>query len=137
MTETAAEFIARKNAQWEQARDVPIETKDVGRQGKHRWVREAWTWHVQHNYGEKAILIERFRNVGHVGTLAFDGGARAGDIEYRFGYWIVGRVGRAAGRWTWAQFSPLIPHPDLQVLLSKARAEGTLLPDASEPPRSG
>jgi hypothetical protein len=137
MTETAAEFIARKNAQWERARDVPIETKDVGRQGKHHWVREAWTWHVQHNYGEKAILIERFRNVGHVGTLAFDGGARA--LGHRVPLWllIVGRVGRAAGRWTWAQFSPLIPHPDLQVLLNRARAEGTLLPDASEPQRPG
>ena len=42
-----------------------------------------------------------------------DDEAEPGDIDYRFGYYMVGRRGRAAGRWTWGQFSPHIPHADL------------------------
>jgi len=102
VTETAAEFIERKPAEWEAKRGQPVRTKDVGREG----------W----------LLVEV------EGVRAHEGGAQAGDVEYRFGYYIVGRIGRAAHRWTWGQFSPLIPHPDLQRLLDKARADGTLLP---------
>jgi hypothetical protein len=129
MTETAAEFIARKDAQWtrERERGKAIKTKDIGRKGKHLWAREAWTLHVQHNYREKVFVIERMRYVGRTGRRAFKGGAQPDDIEYRFGYFIVGRIRRAAGRWWWAQFSPLIPHQDLKALLTKARANRTLL----------
>jgi hypothetical protein len=55
------------------------------------------------------------------------GGAKVGDLEYRFGYYLVGRIGKANGRWVWGQFSPMIPQEDLAQLLHKARAEGTLL----------
>jgi len=72
-------------------------------------------------------VIERLRHVGRTGERGFVGGAVEGDIEYRFGYYIVGRIGRAAGRWVWGQFSPLIPQADLRVLLAKASSEGTLL----------
>jgi hypothetical protein len=40
---------------------------------------------------------------------AFLGGAAKGDIEYRFGYNVI-------------------PHPDLMVLLNRARTDGTILP---------
>lgn len=128
MTETSAEFIARQTAKWERERERAIRTKDVGRQGYNTWIREAWTFHQQHNYAEKVLVIERLRRADVIGVRAFHGGAEAGDIEYRFGYYIVGRIGRAAGRWTWGQFSPFIPHADLYALLDRARAEGTLLP---------
>lgn len=71
---------------------------------------------------------ERLRHAEVIGLRAITGGAQVGDIEYRFGYYVVGRIGRAAGRWTWGQFAPFIPREDLDVLLDKARAEGTLLP---------
>lgn len=125
--ETAEAFVARKNVQWEVDRQRAIETKDIGRRGRNLWIREAWTWHMQHNYAEKVLVIERLRHAGVIGEKGHEGGAELGDIEYRFGYYIVGRIGRAAGRWTWGQFSPFIPQADLAVLLEKAKRDGTLL----------
>jgi hypothetical protein len=125
--ETAEEFIERKSRQWEDERDAVLRFKDIGRKGSHDWVREAWTWHIQGNYREKVLVIERMRHVGRTGERGFAGGADEGDLEYRFGYYIVGRNGRAAGRWVWGQFSPLIPRADLSLLLAEARREGTIL----------
>ena len=126
--ESAEEFIARKNAQWEKDRANLIRTKDVGRQGNHLWVREAWTFHVQGSYREKVLVIERLRRHGLQGVAAYrQDDIEPAEIEYRFGYYIVGRIGRAAGRWTWGQFAPLIPQADLSQLLTKARAQKTLL----------
>ena len=124
--ESAEDFIVRKSATWTAERDRLLRFKDIGRRGTHDWIREAWTWHVQSNYAEKAIVLERLRHIGRSGERALAGGAAQGDIEYRLGYYIVGRVGRAAGRWVWGQFSLLIPEQDLRILLDKARADGTL-----------
>jgi len=79
----------------------------IGREGRSGWIREAWTFHVQHNYPVKVLVIEGVRFVE-----------------------TVGRIGRANGRWVWCQFSPLIPQLDLTELLDKARADGTLLRDS-------
>lgn len=125
--ESAEEFIDRKSRQWESERERVRRWKDIGRAGTHDWLREAWTFQVQHNLPQKVVVIERLRSVGRTGAQAYGGGARQGDVEYRFGYWTVGRVGRAAGRWVWGQFSPLIPRSDLESLLAKARAERTIL----------
>jgi len=125
--EAAPAYIERKSTQWTAERDAVLRFKDIGRKGSHDWVREAWTWHIQSNYPEKVFVIERLRHVGRTGERGFVGGAVEGDIEYRFGYYVVGRIGRAAGRWVWGQFSPLIPQADVRVLLAKASSEGTLL----------
>ena len=125
--ESAADFIARKSRQWETERRA-IKAKDIGRRGWALWTREAWTWHVQTNYAEKVLLIERLRLTERVGDTAYAGGASVGDIEYRLGYYIVGRIGRAAGRWTWGQYSPLIPQADFDALFAKAHTDGTILP---------
>jgi hypothetical protein len=130
--ETAAEFIARKSAAWGDERAGKIRTKDIGRTGEGTWVREAWTFLPQHNYSEKVLVIERIRFAEFTGISAHTGGAEVGDIEYRFGYFVVGRIGRAAGRWTWGQFSPFIPREDFEPLLRKARAEGTLVSSSEE-----
>jgi hypothetical protein len=127
VTETAEEFIARKSRAWADELARAIRTKDIGRQGNYYWLREAWTWHVQHNYREKVFVIERLRMKQLVGISAHEGGAQVGDIEYRFGYYVVGRIGQAAGRWWWGQSAPFIPRQDLRPLLEKARADGTLL----------
>ncbi len=124
--ELAAEFIERKSRQWHGERDRIRRWKDIGREGTHNWIREAWTFHVQHNLPEKILVVERLRNVGISGRRAYAGGAQPDDIEYRFGYWTVGRIGRASGRWVWGQFSPMIPEEDLKALLATARPEGTI-----------
>lgn len=102
--------------------------KDIGRRGQVHWQREAWTLRQQSNNPEKVFIIERFRLAAVEGERAVEVGA-LGDVEYRFGYFIVGRIGRAAGRWTWGQYSPFVPSPDLGPLLRQARAEGTILVD--------
>jgi hypothetical protein len=42
-------------------------------------------------------------------------------------YYIVGRIGNKRGRWTWGQYTPMIPSDDFELLLEQARAEGTIL----------
>jgi hypothetical protein len=52
------------------------------------------------------------------GLSAYGEAQAAGVEEYRVGYWIVGKIGRAAGEWTWGQFSPLIPVEDLGAVMA-------------------
>jgi hypothetical protein len=49
-----------------------------------------------------------------------------GELAYRIGYWVVNR----AGKWQWGQYSLISPAVDLDVLLEKARRDGTLLPES-------
>ena len=103
-----------------------IGMKDIGRKGRHLFVREAWTFMQQHNLSEKVFVIERLRKIKYHGRLAHRSMFREGDIEYRIGYFIVGRIGNRKGRWTWGQFCPLIPARDLKKLLKKAKREMTI-----------
>jgi hypothetical protein len=123
--ETADEFIKRKTDEF--SKNKLIEIKDIGRSGKHFLAREAWTFMPQGNLGDKVFVIERFRKESTEGKIAYTDSWKKGDIEYRIGYFIIGKIGKAAGRWVWGQYCPLIPHEDLDKLLSKARQEGTLL----------
>ena len=52
--------------------------KDIGRQGKRLWAREAWTWLVQSNYPEKMFVIERLRYLELVGISGYDGDSAPG-----------------------------------------------------------
>ena len=121
---TAAEFIKKKNEQF--SKDPIIKVKDIGREGSHFFYREAWTFLQQSNLPEKVFVIERLRKESIEGALAYPGWHK-GDVEYRIGYYIVGRIGRAKGKWVWGQFCPLIPANDLHRLLEKAKAEGVLI----------
>ena len=125
MAITAEAFIEQKDRQW-RAQKKRFRTKDVGRQGWNTWRRQAWTFMPQHNLPEKVFVIERLE-LGAPEGIITNKLARAGDIEYRIGYYIVGRIGRANDRWVWGQFCPLIPAADLEPLLAKARKEGTIV----------
>lgn len=130
--ESGEEFIARQDARWEAARDRPLRFKDIGREGWHTWYREAWTFRVQSNHPLKVLVIERLRRDVFIGKQHHPYGAQLGDIEYRMGYYIVGAIGRTAGRWRWGQYAQLIPHFDFIQLLADARADGTIL-DQGDP----
>lgn len=127
--ESCQDFIRRKDAQFrrEREKDKAVSMKDIGRQGRHRFVREAWTFMPQHNHDEKVFVIERLRKIKYEGRLARRKVFREGDIEYRIGYFIVGRIGHMRGHWAWGQFCPLIPASDLKKLLRKAERDRTLL----------
>jgi hypothetical protein len=128
---TAEEFIDRQNRKWsaDRERNRPIRMKDIGREGWHYWVRDAWTFLIQSNQPEKVLVVERIRHTHRVGKQAMPQGAVAGDVEYRFGYYLIRRIGKARGSWGWGQYSPMIPQTDLRRLLDKARSEGTISGD--------
>lgn len=103
-----------------------IKVKDIGRQGNHCLYREAWTFLPQSNLKEKVFVVERLRKDAFEGNLSYKGW-RKGDIEYRIGYYIVGKIGKAKGKWIWGQFCPMIPKEDFDKLINKARKEGTII----------
>ena len=119
MTETAEEFIERKNREWP---GKPIPTKDIGRRGRLYWKRVAWTFRPQHT--AKVFSVERLVLVDEEGERAYDHGAQLGSEEYRIAYWMLSPK---TGRWTWGQYCPMIPVADLEPLLDQARAEGTIV----------
>lgn len=125
MTETASDFIARKSTEWERARGKLIRMKDVNREAIHVYRREAWTFLAQDKYVEAVNVLERLTHLETIGVPAVPLELPA--VEYRLGYFIVGRIGRASRKWTWGQFSPIMSAGDLERILEKARAEGTLL----------
>ena len=130
MIETASDFIARKSAEWERERtwDKLIRMKDVNREAIHVYRRDAWTFLVQDTYAEAVNVLERLTHLETIGTPAVP--MKLPAAEYRLGYFIVGRFGKASGRWTWGQFSPIMSAGDLERLVEKAHAEGTLLDHA-------
>ena len=115
--ESSDEFIARKK------RDFARATKPV-KTGVQLWHRRAATFMVQSDYPEKVFVLERLEWAGTVGDAPTN--KSLGEIEYRFGYFIVGSKGKALGRWVWGQFCPMIPAKDLVRLMSLASEEGTL-----------
>ena len=81
----------------------------------------------QHNLNEKVFIIERLSKAKTEGKITHAKGWKNGGIEYRVGYYIIGKIGRAKGKWIWGQFCPLIPQEDFDKLIKKAKKEGTIL----------
>jgi hypothetical protein len=107
-----------------------IRMKDISRKVKHRFLREALAWHPQHNHHEKYFIIERLRYLGFIGRkkdISNIYSAKKGNIEYRIGYYIVGKNGNKKGKWTWGQYCPMIPKEDYQKLMKKAGQEKVIL----------
>jgi len=122
--ESYQSFIERKK---EQTKKRPrIKFKDIGRKGFFIFEKEKCTLIPQHNLEKKVFIIERLKLV-EIQKPVSHKKIKIGDIEYRFGYYIIGKNGKAKGRWTWGQYCPIIPGSDLKELLSQARREKTLL----------
>ena len=116
---TAEAFITLKNKQFEDelkaAKDMSrfVSMKDIGREGKLNFVREKWAFVPASNLPQrKVFVVEKLRKVKPTGKLAYKKSWRDGEIEYRVGYYIVGRIGRAKNKWIWGQFCPIIPAAD-------------------------
>lgn len=127
--ETAQAFIQRKRCEFEADLDArkSISMKDIGRNGSHHFLRVAWTFLMQHNLPQKVFVVERMEWQHRKGKAAYRRTRQVGEIEYRIGYFIVGRNGNRKNRWTWGQYCPIIPAKDLTKLLAKARKEGTII----------
>ena len=124
--ESVQEFIERKGEEFRKEKSL-ILMKDIGRKGKRFYLREAWTFLPQSNLSDKVLILERLRKERYIGNLAYKKAWKKGDIDYRIGYFIVGKVGRAKRKWVWGQFSPIIPRRDLLKLLEKAKKEKTII----------
>ncbi len=124
---TAQEFIKRKKQQFWQDKDKLIGMKDIGRKGRFYFIKEAMTLMIQSNLDKKVFVVERLRKEKSDGIITHKNSNKIGDIEYRVGYYIVGKIGRAKNKWIWGQFCPLIPREDFDKLILKAKKEKTIL----------
>jgi len=118
--ETAQNFIQRKNKQFEQElkKNKSVSMKDIGREGKLKFVREKWYFLPASNLPKtKVFVVEKLRKLKSEGKLAYKKSWREGEVEYRVGYYIVGRIGRARDKWIWGQFCPIIPVKDLRKII--------------------
>lgn len=123
--ESVKEFIKRKGEEFRKEKSL-ILMKDIGRKGKRFYLREAWTFLPQSNLSDKVLILERLRKERFLGRLAYKKTWKKGAIDYRIGYFIVGKIGRAKGKWVWGQFCPVIPRQDLLKLIQKAEKEKTI-----------
>jgi hypothetical protein len=100
VTETASNFIIRKSAERERqrARGTLIRMKDVNRAAINVYRRDAWTFLAQSTYAEAVTVLERLTHLETIGIPAVP--LKLPTAEYRLGYFIVGRIGRASGKWT-------------------------------------
>ena len=126
--ETAEEFIKRKDEQFnrELNEDKLIPFKDITRKGKFYFKREDWIILQQHNYPEKVFVFEKLKWIKS-DVRGNSGSKSEGDIEYRLGYFIVGKIGNRRGKWTWGQYCPLIPIKDFQKLMKLAKEKGVII----------
>lgn len=49
-----------------------------------------------------------------------------GRIEFRLGYYVIGKRPAMRGRWVWGQFATMIPLGDFRRVVRKARNRGWL-----------
>ena len=126
--ESTVDFIKRKNEQFQNEK-ARVRTREIGRNARCYYVREAWTFLPQHNLEhDKVFVFERLRMERiEGGEIAFKSSWAEGNIEYRIGYYIRGKIKRAKDKWVWGQYCPLIPHKDLLSLFLKAKTEKVIL----------
>lgn len=126
-TPSSEEFIAAKRAELLRRTRLTY-FAEIGKGGGRMAFRhEAATWLQQHNYRWKVFMLERLCRVWTAEeTDGLHDATAEGDTEYRLGYWIVGKKGRARGKWVWGQYCPMIPAADLPRLIDLAIAEGTI-----------
>jgi len=118
MTLTSEEFIKLKE------KELPkeIKTKDISRKGIHKWAIVKRICMQQTGLPEKIFVFERLKRLGTEGEIIHK--INDEGIQYRIGYYIVGKNGKKNGKWVWGQFCPLIPDKDFDKLIEKAKQNG-------------
>ena len=102
------------------SKQVPLPTSNIGRRRtiisqlgqRVKLVIEDEIVRRQSTAPNKAIVFQKIR---------FE---EDGRVEFRFGYYMIGRKAGAKGRWVWGQYALLIPKRDLRYLLKKAQSKG-------------
>lgn len=68
--------------------------------------------HKQSNYPHKVLYLQKLRFT------------RDNSIEYRFGYYIIGKKPKMKGKWVWGQFAPTMPKEDFVEIIKQATQKG-------------
>ncbi|MCB9197535.1 MAG: hypothetical protein H6600_03690 [Flavobacteriales bacterium] len=121
ITMNAQEFISHKKLQI--AKHPYMYTKDIGGKGKHMWRIDGRSMISAKDLDMKVFTFEKLSYMGYIkksGKKHYKN--TVPEIQYRIGYFIVGKN----GRWTWGQFTPMISADDLNALLKLAKEEGVL-----------
>lgn len=125
MTETAKEFINKKEKQYLKGKTIKI--KDIGRKGFSYWNTVAWVFMPQTKHPEKVFVIERLEFSRTERQITKFGKDEEIEAQYRIGYYIVGRIGNKNKKWTWGQYCPFIPQKYLDKLLKLAKKKKVIL----------
>ena len=81
---------------------------------------------VQYNLREKILIVERFRRKKIVKPISHKF-LKVDEVEYRIGYYMVGKNGSKKNKWTWGESCAIIPKNDFNKLINKAKKEKTIL----------
>ena len=84
-------------------------------EGGHFYFAIVDEFHIQQsNLPTKRIYLQqiKFESDGHV--------------EFRLGYYIIGKRPAMRGRWVWGQFATMIPIADFRRIINRAEREGWL-----------
>ncbi len=87
----------------------------AGREHSFVVVDEVRQPHTGHPDG-KIILLQKLRFEDDRSEFA--------SIEFRIGYYIIGKKPKMRGKWVWGQFALMIRPDDFKALIDKARAKG-------------
>lgn len=123
---SAKEFIHQKQLKFIKGQVKPIKMRDIERKGHHFYMPMAGTYMVQSTHSTKVFEILRLKRFPHTGQIHRGPERREGEIQYRFGYYVVGKNGNRKEKWTWGQYCPLIPRKDFLKLINKAKKEKTI-----------
>ncbi len=117
---TAKEFITQRKFKIKNG--LQIKMKDIGKETKRCFTIEDSAFLIcKHLDSEKQpfkiFIFERLRAEKPEGKVSYDTwetkkNSKHPNIEYRFGYYIIGKNGNKNGRWTWGQYCPMIGHND-------------------------
>lgn len=122
--ESILEFINRKNDQFkrELVSSKHVSMKDIGRKGRLNFIREKWYFLPASNLPQKKVfVVEKLRMMKPSGKLAYKKYLHEGEVEYRVGYYIIGRIGKARDKWMWGQFCPIISADDFRQLIKQVK----------------
>ncbi len=132
--ESANQFITRTRRKFKKEYDKytrePKDSRlkwlpDINRRGRYGTLREKWTLMKQYNIDGKILIVERFKLM-KIKQPSSHPKLKVGDIEYRFGYYMLGMNGNRRNMWTWGESCPIIPKRDFDKLIKKARREKTI-----------
>lgn len=125
MRRTSKEFIEEKMKEVSE-HTAKCVSKDIQYpKTKKHWIIESRTMMVQSETNdEKILVVERMKFEKATGQVLRE--TKKGSIQYRLGYFIVGKNGKKADKWIWGQYNPTIPETDFEKLLELARKEKTI-----------